>query len=437
MNTRTGLAVLSAAALLLPGCNGGGRSGEDAAAEELDAAIDEADASEPEILQDLLEDDADGLDIAEAEEEACPCDGGCALEGREPERIQFLDVGRHGIFDPSLEAEGEGGSRIWMSYSAVEAPESPGCRDPADPASKNMQVETHQAFSDDLGATWQEAGIVNDAENFCLPFDPPRHIGTWVHEVSTLVLDPSAPAGERWKLFWHRYMVVDDDDPDTDDRLFQHGWIAMRTSPDPSAGFSAERKLMVGSLYSGDSDAWGGPPEIRLNEVFPELADCVIFTEPGTLGAEDGIYLALNCFQLPPATDGNRIVLLKLDAGGWHLAGTLLSAGDAAAFGHDRFNAAELYASSGRVFLLATPSAGDGYAGCMLFEILDPGAAEVARDADDVPVLLMTVSGTEGSFNGACGYDALSLCSGIVRGEVFPDDPPAVFRLFKTFRSYP
>jgi len=64
-------------------------------------------------------------------------------------------------------------------------------------------------------------------------------------------------------------------------------------------------------------------------------------------------------------------------------------------------------------------------------------AAAVARDAGDVPVLLMTASGTEGSFNGACGFDALSSCSGVIRGEVFPDDPPAVFRLFKTFQGYP
>jgi len=434
MAGRLAYALFSAAALFLSGCNGGSRAGQDAAADELDLTVDDGDREEAEAAQDLVEDD-DGLDVAG--EEACECDGGCDFEGRERERILFLDVGRHGIFDPSLEAEAGGGSRVWMSYSAVEAPESPECRNPEDPFSRNMQVETHLAFSDDYGATWQEQELVNEAENFCLPFEPPRHIGTWVHEVSTLVRDPSAPAEERWKLFWHRYMWVDDDDPATDDRLFQHGWIAMRTSPDPASGWSGERKLMVGSLYSDESDATIGPPEIRLNEVFPELADCVLFTEPGALGTADGLYLAMNCFQMPPSTDGNRIVLLKRDAGGWHLAGTLLGAQDAAAFGYDRFNGAEMYSSGARAFLIATPGAGDGYAGCMLFEILDPDAALLARDPDDVPAILLTVQGTEGSLNGACGCDAQSFCGGIIQGEVFPDDPPAAFRLFKTFQGYP
>jgi hypothetical protein len=50
------------------------------------------------------------------------------------------------------------------------------------------------------------------------------------------------------------------------------------------------------------------------------------------------------------------------------------------------------------------------------------GGASLVRDADSKPVIVSSVSGTSGSFNGAAGYTKEATASGIIYGQVYPDD---------------
>src|SRR5437899_1198386 len=114
--------------------------------------------------------------------------------------VTIPGVAERGIFDPSIAATPLG-QRAWMSYSAV----NPSRRFP----DRNTRViGTRLAYSDDAGATWNDAGsTVNETKDVALG----SKAGTWVSEVSSLVFDPAAPPEERWKLFWHHYLHVNEE----------------------------------------------------------------------------------------------------------------------------------------------------------------------------------------------------------------------------------
>src|SRR3990170_78393 len=210
--------------------------------------------------------------------------------------ITFPGVGAHGVFDPSLEPDGD---RLWMSYSAVEAPKMPACA--ATGRSTIERVETRLAWSEDGGRTWKDAGRVNAAEDVCLP--EPARLGTWVNEVSTLVRDETAPKAERWKLIWHRYLWVNDSNQMN--RRFDQSWIAVRSAATPGKLAAAPaRKLFVGMAYDPRHDA-SGKPAARLTDLHADLADCAVATEPGALSTPDGLYVPLS--RRAPAASRSRL----------------------------------------------------------------------------------------------------------------------------------
>ena len=69
----------------------------------------------------------------------------------QPERINFAGAGNLGIFDPSL-ARDPASNRLWMSYSSVETSNFY-------PPAQYWAVSIRLAFSDDNGASWQDAGV--------------------------------------------------------------------------------------------------------------------------------------------------------------------------------------------------------------------------------------------------------------------------------------
>jgi hypothetical protein len=336
-----------------------------------------------------------------------------------------------GVFDPAPMSDG---SALWMSYSAVLS-------SPND--STLSQVRTRIASSTDAGATWTDATVdPNDIADPDFQVDDGyggKIWATWRFEVSRLLYDPfDTDANRRWKILWHRYVAAG-----ANFRLFQDGWIGLSTATAPDGSWSAERKLFTGTAYnSADMNAVIGPPEFPLAPLDARLSACIAYTEPGMLARTDGIYVSLQCAAGSPAA--GKVVLLRCDRefAACTYLGDMLTNDEAAQFSLagqslDGFGATELVESAGGVYLLVTghESSPDAYRGCLAFRVSDLGAAKVARDSGNSPVLVKRVAGTAGSFNGACGYDPHASGSGIIYSE-YVDAAPH-FRLFASHQSLP
>jgi hypothetical protein len=331
-----------------------------------------------------------------------------------PYEISFDGIGARGIFDPSLSYDPDD-TRIWIVYSAVE----PSIWE------ANMRIHTRLAYSDDAGLTWVDRGIIlNESEDVTLPLEPPDNAGTWVHEVPSLLYDPAAPLNERWKLLWHRYLMANGD------RVFEHGWIGYKAAESPELLKDAdERKLFAGSAYNDTSDAIIGPPEIRLDEVFPELASCLVFSEPA-LAALDGLWYVSMLGAEGTSQDG-KVIVLQYDgaSSAWGYAGAFLeNTIDGPALGYHGYSAPSLYQKDQQWYLMVSPQINDVYLGTLVFRIEDLASAVLQRSAGK-PDSIASVYGTEGSHNGAAGYiDRASAC-GILYSEVLLE-PPLHFRMY-------
>lgn len=338
--------------------------------------------------------------------------------------ITFVGIGAgagsHGIFDPSLAAD-PSQPRIWMSYSEVT--------DSVLWAGQNAWIRTRLASSDDAGATWTDAGlVVNPAEDVTLPFAPPNDAGTWESEVSSITSDPMAPSNERWKLVWHHYLTVNGV------RHFEHGWIALRTAPDPTGPWSAERKLFAASLYDPANDVIIGPPEVQLDLLHPDLATTLVCTEPGLLATSHGLYVVLHAAD---GTSANgRIVLVEQPAGSssWFYRGSfLVNDVDGPAAGVDGYSAPALFVKNGDPYLIATPAVADYYSGTAVFRITGLQHAQLERSAG-VPVPCFTHDGDVGSFNGAAAYVEEATACGLLFGQLQPA-LPLHFEFFASQRN--
>ena len=330
--------------------------------------------------------------------------------------ITFAGVGQNGIFDPSLATDPATG-RIWMTYSEVS--------DSVLWPTQNTRIETRLAFSDDAGASWTDTGtVINPAEDITLPQPAPNNAGTWTNEVSALVHDPGAPASERWKLLWHRYLQINGN------RAFQHGWIGLRTAAAPTGPWSAERKLFVGLLYDPVNDVTIGPPEVQLDQLDAELNAVLVFTEPGMVATAGSLFVALLAGE--GTSQNGRIILLELPHASptWRYRGSfLVNAQDGPALGFHGFSAPALYVQGSTHYLLATPQTNDMYQGTFVFEIADLQTATLVR-AGSVPTTILEVPpSTPGVFSGAAGYVSEATASGIIISEAVLT-PPVFFRIF-------
>lgn len=332
-------------------------------------------------------------------------------------RIVFPGVGPLGIFDASI-AAAPGSNRVWMSYSSVE----PSYRWSSD---HPHTVSTRLAFSDDRGASWIDANLwINRSEDVTEAVAGEQCGAkpcTWNFEVSRLVYDEGAVPTERWKLFYHRYLMVNGD------RDFRIGWIAMKQAADPVAlARSPEVVLLAGSLFKQA----GASPLVSTQE-------CLALSEPGAIARGQDLFLALFCAKGRHMSSGS-ILLYQLHHpdGRWTLAGTLLDNREDSARLRARgipaegFSAPELFSFRGRTILAVTPTKDNfpEYRGCYLFEVQDLPAARILSD-ERGPRPLRTLAGA--SHNGACAYAEEAPASGLILSELQPD-ATAVFRLYRT-----
>jgi hypothetical protein len=336
----------------------------------------------------------------------------------------------NGIFDAAPMSDS--GNTLWMSYSSVTA-------------SSNVptlgQVHTRIASSTDAGSTWTDIQVdPNNSTSNRDDFQIGSDWYTWRSEVSRLLFDPyDSDTNRRWKLLWHRYVTRYDNL-----RLFSWGWIGLSTAAAPGGTWSPEQKLFTGTDY--DSNL--GPPQFPLATVnYPDtsqLGSCTVFTEPGLLARNEGVYVSLQC------TGAGKIILLRCDRGATgstnafsacSYLGDLLTDSEAAQFSLsgqslDGFAASELVDAGGNTYLIVTghESQGDAYRGCLVFRINDLDAATVERSNGN-PVLVKRITGTAGSFNGACGYHVGARGSGIIYSEINTSAPH--FRLYASHIQLP
>jgi len=340
-----------------------------------------------------------------------------------------------GIFDPSLTEDAC--NRIWMSYSAVN-----------NFASGLRGVHARIARGNSAGSAWDDMNIGTAPFNTSTEDEVSATgplMGTWEHEVSRLVYDPyTSNANMRWKLIWHRYRFEQTTVGSVGESRFTRGWIALSTAPNATGPWSLERKLFVGGLYDLDpadkayNDSFIGPPEYELDNLFSELASCLVFTEPGALATASGIYVSLKCAT--GAGGAGDVLLVRCDnefsAGSCSYRGKLLVGAEAstyndtfgaAANSFDGFSATELVRVGAINYLLVTPTESDIYRGCLAFQITSLDNATLER-ASGVATLQASLRGTPSSFNGACGYTANNTALGILYSEYFPGSA-AQFRI--------
>ncbi|MGZ3691377.1 MAG: sialidase family protein [Pseudobdellovibrio sp.] len=335
-----------------------------------------------------------------------------------PLRIAFSGIGSHGLGDASLIQEGSG-SRLWMSYSAVDA-------SALWPTQNPDVVSTRLAYSDDSGANWTDSVLVNSVSDVTLPLSPPNNSGSWVNETSQLVYDPGAASGEHYKLIWHRYLITGGT------RQFADGWLSMKMSDSLSTLAAAtEVKLFSGSAYDTNASIAGSPlfppvsgaPHISLDTLAPSLNACAVFSEPGLMATSTALYMTATCSTASDAL----VVLFKCsspcnvtNSGSWTYLGTLFNKASALALGFDSgFTASSLFqGSDGSNYISVTPqqTAGapwaDYYKGCYIYKFSNIDSATLSSPAAKI------ISGTSGSFNGACAYHKAATGSGVVYIEV-------------------
>ncbi len=363
--------------------------------------------------------------------------GGGGNGGANPAGTEILitGVGPNGIFDPSITADA--GGTLWMAHSEVRF--SP-------VTNKLLNVRTRIASSDDGGANWADAGIVNNFIEFTAP-DPSGGSdwnAVWQQEVSRIEYDAGdADTSRRWKLLWHRYVYAYDPDTELTVPIHEHGWIGLKVAANP-AGLAAasERKLFTGTWYNS---AINGASEFPLASTYTALSDCALFTEPGVLAVNDGVYVALFCApdsNLPNAT--GKIALLKCT----HTApkafaacsylGNLLVDDEAATHGaYTGFSAPDLVQAGGKYYLIVTPTNNDGYRGCLVYEIENLATASLVRDAQNRAVVVKSLIGSHGGDHyGACGYHAGATASGILDSSYKQSWSPQ-FRVFASKNTLP
>lgn len=360
------------------------------------------------------------------------CGGGGGGQSGTPPPAAVAEVfvagtpGSNGVFDPAPMADAAG--NLWMSYSSVQ---------PSSNLASMNRVRTRIASSADHGGSWTDIG----ADPNGLPvadFEVPDGAGgrmwaTWRYEVSRLLFDPDDIPARRWKMLWHRVLAIGAGP------IFQDGWVGLSTAPAPEGPWSAERKLFTGTAYNAtDMNAFIGAPEFPLATQYSgPLGGCMTFTEPGMLARSDGIYVSLQCATL------GKIVLLRCDRAfsACDYRGDLLAGSEAAQFSLSGqslqgFSASELVDVAGTPYLIVTgyEPPPDTYRGCLVFRIADLGTASVERNGN-APRLIKRVSGTAGSFNGACGYHPVANGSGIVFSEYSSTTPQ--FHLFASRVNLP
>ena len=302
-----------------------------------------------------------------------------------------------GYGDPSLEYDSATGT-LWLAYSWLNTQVS----DPGPPVVFDLGVRTRLARSDDNGGSFTFVRTVNDMQ---MEAHPDTGVMGWsVHEVSTLVKEPSGS----WQILWLKYFNPFGTVTGVDERQEFLYWRTTAATPELLGDNSA-----VWGKFAATSGSWGAPFDFN---TIPELADCILQTEPALFAFNGETYLATSCLVVDGTgrrTDLERIELLRQTASGYDYVGTVLDGQDAADLGVDTIEQADIsVARDGSILLVTTPiilGADPDHQGCMVFSFADFASATITRDTNGVatPRAIITADGNSLG-PGLCTYDANS-----------------------------
>ncbi len=302
-----------------------------------------------------------------------------------------------GYGDPSLEFDASTGT-LWLAYSWLNTQVSAA----GPPVIFDLGVRTRLARSDDNGVTFTFVRTVNDMQ--MEPHPETGVIGWSTHEVSTLVKEPSGT----WQILWLKYFNPLGTVTGVDERQEFLYWRTTAATPDGLGDNSA-----VWGKFDGTLASWGAPVDFN---AIPELANCLIQTEPGLFAFNGETYLATSCLVVDATgrrTDLERLELLRQTQTGYAYVGTILDGQDAADLGVDAIEQADIsVARDGSILLVVTPiilAADPGHQGCTVFSFDDFASASIARDSNGVAIPRAIITADGNSLGpGLCTYDANS-----------------------------
>ena len=322
---------------------------------------------------------------------------------------------RNGLFDPSIEYDNTGTG--WLAYSRVTLPK---------------HVETHLARSMDRGETWSFVSALNRSTEQTVVINGVSQSGVWRYETPTLLYDPGDVPARRWKLFVQRYLAIPPFK--RGDSLFESGWIAQSTAPDPAGPWSEAK-----CLFGKDKDVC----RVDLNSLHPDLEDFVFFNELGSVMVGDAIYLSMDA---SPTSSGlgkwkhRKIVLLTSPDHGatWKYVGVLTDYKDARQLGYRVLTGSSLVKENDRLFLLVTPSGAKGlfrknraHDGTLVVEFEDIRRAKLQRDEDGKLRVLKSFKPNLHS-GGLSDYDEKNTSGGILFSQIDLGTKPEFFKIFNT-----
>ncbi len=317
-----------------------------------------------------------------------------------------------GYADPSMRKDPTS-NRLWLAYSWPHVTVSNGQR--------SQGVETHLAYSDNEGKTWQFDKVLwptNSATNLGGNNEP----GFMQHEVPNL-LPVQTPNGIVWYGIREDYFTGSAGYKDRPANSFQ---MRIFKASSPTA-LSNAPSATLGSTAT----APGWNVNVNLANLSPSLNRCGIWNEAALYYENNTLYLSTRCLAFngkTPNTTTSDLEVFSTSAQGepanwqWKYVGTLAGSKVAKEFGASGVTQIELAkATDGKLLAIITP---DDYStqykdfvhhGCVAIEMASINPPSLARNANgELKVRATITASDEGPVgSAACTYDPAST-TGIV-----------------------